>query len=141
VLYCVGRAIATGRPLVQGVLTTVEKTVPKPHIMRRSGFSENCRATGKGKGCPCDTNNPVVKFVNAKLAEINVALFVTIIYQWSIHNATCSRNSSVSPVSCRFLCVHNLSRIQDILCDSDTFGSCRSTCRSTCRSVKKDCMQ
>jgi hypothetical protein len=48
----VGRGLATGRPLVQGVLPTAEKnTVSKPH-MRRPRFSKNCRATGKEKKKP-----------------------------------------------------------------------------------------
>jgi hypothetical protein len=32
VLSCVGRGLATGRPPVQAVLPTVEKTVSKPHL-------------------------------------------------------------------------------------------------------------
>jgi hypothetical protein len=36
-----------GRTLVQGILPTVKKTVPKPHMRRPPRFSGNCRATGK----------------------------------------------------------------------------------------------
>jgi hypothetical protein len=39
VLFCIGRGLAMGQPLVQGVLPTVEKTVPKHRIRRHPRFS------------------------------------------------------------------------------------------------------
>jgi hypothetical protein len=91
VLPCVGRDLPTGRPLVQGVLPTVEKAISKPPIRRWSRFFNNRTATGREREI-------VTYLVNWAVIPILVSLMTTC-GSWSSDDSKPGLRQAVSVLS------------------------------------------